>query len=106
MQDNNRKQVIVLNEFNERTKFYKLWSIENDIQTIAKKHANSYQLAFFNCGREVLDFGLHSGGFPSKAAAEYFYANNSEESVMHTLTAYSAMRDEHENENLVSNKPD
>ena len=42
MQDNHRKQVIVLNEFNDKTRFYKLWPIENDIQTIAKKHANSY----------------------------------------------------------------
>ena len=36
MQDNHRKQVIVLNEFNDKTRFYKLWPIENDIQSIAK----------------------------------------------------------------------
>ena len=49
---------------------------------------------------------MHSGGFPSQASAEYFYTNNSEQSVIQTLTAYSAMRDEHTQEPAPISRPD
>ena len=49
---------------------------------------------------------MHSGGFPSQVSAEYFYANNSEQSVIQTLTAYSAMREEYTQEPVAYGRPD
>ena len=66
MQDGQRKQVVLLNEFQEKTRFYKFWTIESDICAIAEEFPNSHQMAFFACSRVILDHGAHSGGFPTK----------------------------------------
>ena len=36
------KQVMLLNEFNKSTGFYKFWGIEGEVRGIAQKHPNSY----------------------------------------------------------------
>ena len=87
MQDSQRRQVVLLNEFNEKTRFYHLWSIENDIRSIAEEYPNSHQTAFFSCSRTILDHGAHSGCFKSKEQAKQFYSNNDEDEIMTALTA-------------------
>ena len=36
------QQVVLLNQFDERTRYYKMWSAERDIREIAETFANSY----------------------------------------------------------------
>jgi len=60
---------MLLNEFNEDTRFYKTWEIESEIRDIACTYANSYSIGIFACCREVMVDSLHSGGFESREAA-------------------------------------
>ena len=92
MQDSQRRQVIPLNEFNERTRYYKMWPIENDIREIAEEYPNSHQTAFFSCGRTILDLSSHSGGFKTKEQAEQFYFFKEEDEIMATLAAMAAQQ--------------
>ena len=58
---------------NESTGFYKHWSVETDIRSIAFNFPNVYQVAFFACGRELWNINDHIGCFASKEAAEQHY---------------------------------
>ena len=60
--------MIVLNEYNKATGFYKLYGIEADIRNIAKECPNSYQIALFACCREIKT-QKHGGGFRTKSEA-------------------------------------
>ena len=63
------RQVVLLNEWDKRSSFYKKWGIEGEIRDIAWHFPNSYQMGFFACCREILLRDIHSGGL-SKENAE------------------------------------
>ena len=60
------RQKMVINEFDRRSCFYKLWPIEAEIRTIAEYYPNSYQIAMFACCRELLSPMKHTGGYSSE----------------------------------------
>ena len=45
------QQIMLLNEFNNKTGFYKHWTIESDIREIANTFSNSYQVAIIAASR-------------------------------------------------------
>ena len=49
------RQVLLLNEFDKESKFYKFWPVEQHIRHIAKRHKNSYQIAFNSSCRQVFN---------------------------------------------------
>ena len=55
------QQVLLLNEFDKKTNWYKMLMVETKIRTLAKICPNSYQVAFFGCCREVYDKSFHNG---------------------------------------------
>ena len=57
----NGSQGVVVNEFDKKTEFYKIWKIEALIRYFAKTYPNSYHLAIFACCREVYDPFRHTG---------------------------------------------
>ena len=57
------RTMLLTNEFDPVTRFYRLICSESDIRAIASKFSNSYQLAIFNCSRLILNRELHSGHF-------------------------------------------
>ena len=64
------QQIVLLNQMNNLTGFYKHWSVETDIRSIAFNFPNVYQVAFFACGRELWNSIEHVGCFESKEATE------------------------------------
>ena len=46
------KQCAVVNEYDKRTGFYRLYPAEDDVRRLSKKYPNSYHLVFFACCRE------------------------------------------------------
>ena len=62
MQDSGR-QVVLLNDFDEKTGFYRRWQIEFDIRDRAKDYRNTYQIAVFACCREHFRTTYHCGLF-------------------------------------------
>ena len=63
------QQIVLLNEVNKMTNFYKHWSVETDIRNIARNFPNAYQVAFFSCGRELWSSNKHIGCFKSEEEA-------------------------------------
>ena len=59
----NGRQVLLVNDFDKNTAFYRMWGVENDIRTSAKNNHNSYQIALFACCREIHSTQKHSGLF-------------------------------------------
>ena len=57
------QQIMLLNEFNDKTRFYKHWSIESDIREIASSFPNSYQVAMLACSRQVKRASIHTCGY-------------------------------------------
>ena len=57
----NGSQGVVVNEFDEKTGFYKIWKAEAMIRVLARLFPNSYHLGFFACCREVHDPFRHTG---------------------------------------------
>ena len=55
------EQILLVNEFSNNTKFYKVWPAEADIRKLASTYSNSYCIAFFACCREVYNAESHSG---------------------------------------------
>ena len=55
------KQMVVLNQFDKSTRFYKMWGIEGIIRSITSMFKNTYVIAFFACCREIYDEDRHSG---------------------------------------------
>ena len=52
-------QVFVLNEYNKRQEFYKLFTAEKKIRCIATGMKNSYLLSIFACCRELFKLDKH-----------------------------------------------
>ena len=48
-------QAVIVNEFNKRLGYYKLWYVENMIRGFARRHSNSFHLSIFACCREVFE---------------------------------------------------
>ena len=57
----NGSQGVVVNEFDKKTQYYKIWKVEAMIRLFAKLFPNSYHLSFFACCREVYDPFRHTG---------------------------------------------
>ena len=80
----------MINEFNPKTKWYKMFNLEQFVRTFAESYMNTYTMAFVAACREIYDKEDHRG-FESEAAAEEFYkqqaagkipeANNIEDST-------------------------
>ena len=47
------KQMVLLNEFDERTKYFKTWAIEHDIHAIAKSYKNTHSIAILRLSRKI-----------------------------------------------------
>ena len=64
------QQVVLLNEFDKATNWYKMLNVEAKIRVIAQMNPNSYQLAFFACCREIYEktyhIGVKKGTLPDK----------------------------------------
>ena len=54
-------QTVVINEFDEKTRFYKIWGVESDIRDWTENNANVYIVCFFACCRELHNATRHSG---------------------------------------------
>ena len=73
-------QGVVVNEFDKRTEFYKIWKAEAMIRTFAKMFPNSYHLSFFVCCREIYNPFRHTGcvGGTHQEAVAMFKAKDKE----------------------------
>ena len=66
------RQVVVLNEFNSREKFYKMANVEDNVRDIAESYPNAYQVVTFACCRE--DYYKFKICFPTKEKCEEHYS--------------------------------
>ena len=55
------KQVVVVDEFDKKTTFYKIWAVEHDIRDSSKKMKNTYTIGLFACCREIFSNQNHRG---------------------------------------------
>ena len=55
------QQVLLVNEFDKASSFYKKFTVEAKIRALAEAFPNSYSLAFFACCREIYDKTRHQG---------------------------------------------
>lgn len=62
-------QVLLINEFDDNTKFYKKFQLEKKLRTFAKMYPNTYNMAFCACCREIFNEERHFG-FKTKEEAE------------------------------------
>ena len=67
-------QVVLINEFDTNTRFYKFLGIENKVRFFANSYSNSYVMAFFACCREIWDPTKHCNCFASIEEGQKFYA--------------------------------
>ena len=99
MQDSGR-QVVLLNDFDEKTGFYRRWQIEFDVRDRAKDYRNTYQIAVFACCREHFRETYHCGLF--KGTKEEAIAHF-EKIAQAEFDAHSTRGKEQELKNLVEN---
>ena len=66
-------QTLLINEFNPKTNWYKMWNLEKFIRTFAEMYPNTYSMAFCACCRQIYDKDA-DWGFKTKEAAEQYYA--------------------------------
>jgi hypothetical protein len=58
------KQCILINDFDEKLKFYQIWRVESVIRGLSKRRPNSFSITIFACCREVLDGKQNTGYLP------------------------------------------
>ena len=58
-------QIVLVNEFDSKSRFYKVFLIENKVRFFANVLKNSYVMAFFACCREIWDPTKHCDCFAS-----------------------------------------
>ena len=76
--------VILLNQFDKATRYYKFIGVEKKMRTIAEMYANTYQVAFFTTCKQNYIEKLHTGiGFPSASGIDEFEQKEEE-----TFNAY------------------
>ena len=47
------RQVVLINTFDKKTGFYRIWGIEAEIRKYAKDNANAYVIGLMACCREI-----------------------------------------------------
>ena len=57
------KQTVLINEYDKKTGFYKVWNVEANIRLLASTFHNTYHIAFFACCREFYNSARHTGCF-------------------------------------------
>ena len=71
---------MVLNDFDPKTKYYRIWHVEKFIRYLASAYPNTFHLAFYACCRELYDPARHSGGVGgTKEEVMAFYKKQDEE---------------------------
>ena len=56
------RQVILVNEFDSKKGFYKIFGVEENIRMLAQKYPNAYLVVIYACCREIFMVAHHSGG--------------------------------------------
>ena len=56
-------QIVLINEYDPKTGFFKIWAIEYDIRRLAKDNTNAYIIGLMACCREMFSSQKHSGLF-------------------------------------------
>ena len=49
------KQVMLMNEYNDKTGFYKFYGVEAMVRTNSQRFPNSYSICLFACCRELMN---------------------------------------------------
>ena len=57
------RQIVLINTFDKKTGFYRVWGIEAEIRKYAKNNKNSYVIGLMACCREMHSTKKHSGHF-------------------------------------------
>ena len=57
------RQIVLINEYNPKTGFFKIWGIEADIRRLAKDNTNAYIIGLMACCREIFSSKKHCGLF-------------------------------------------
>ena len=57
------RQIVLINQYDSKTGFYKLWGIEADIRRLATANTNAYIIGLFACCREIFSGTKHCGLF-------------------------------------------
>ena len=57
------RQTVLINEFDHKTGFYKMWGIEANIRLLAKNNTNAYIIGLMACCREIFNTQRHCGLF-------------------------------------------
>ena len=67
-------QHLIINQFNKKEGFYKMWNTEYDIRVMAEKYPNTYSCAVYACCREIYSNKHHTGryGGTKDEAIAYF----------------------------------
>jgi len=66
----NGAQTVLINEFEPKTGYYKLFLVEQLMRAMSTNYKNSYHVAFFPCCREISQKDKHCGCFgPTKEKA-------------------------------------
>ena len=68
------KQTVLINEYDKKTGFYKVWNVEANIRLLASTFHNTYHIAFFACCREFYNTARHTGCFATKEEAQEYIA--------------------------------
>ena len=68
----NGLQTVIVNQYCRKTRYYKLWHVENHIRQLARKYPSSFHVGIFACCREVLEnkTDCYEGPY-DKALAKY-----------------------------------
>ena len=64
------RQVILVNEFDAKRGFYRLFAAEENLRNIAQKYPNAYLVTIFACCREIHLISQHSRGISLKQFLE------------------------------------
>ena len=67
------RQIILINQYDKKTGFYKLWGIEADIRRLAKANTNAYIIGLFACCREIFSSTKHCGLFGGTVQQAYVH---------------------------------
>ena len=67
------RQIVLINEFDKKTGFYRLWGIEADIRRLAKSNTNAYIIGLFACCREIFSSTKHCGLFGGSMQQAYVH---------------------------------
>ena len=55
------RQVLLYNEFEKSTRFYKMFLAEQKLRSFAELYPNAYLIGIFACCRQLHDTNVHTG---------------------------------------------